>query len=100
MISFKYIPIVLSLILASAFVKAEYLRNEDLKSLVVSCYLENEIPVFCSKKIDDPHIKLYLPLFKSVIIDDKIHAFRIMATIENLSKKNSLEQRLNLSLKI
>lgn len=100
MISFKYIPIVLGLILASAFVKADYLRNEDLKSLVVSCYLENEIPVFCSKKqIDDPHIKLYLPLFKSVIIDDKIHAFRIMATIENLSKKKLIGAKIKLKSK-
>jgi len=68
------------------FAKAEYLMEDDLKSLVVSCYLENEIPVFCSKQqIDDPHLKIYLPLFKSVMIDEKIHAFRIMATIENLS---------------
>jgi hypothetical protein len=100
MISFKYIPIILSLILASAFVKADYLRNEDLKSLVVSCYLESEVPVFCSKKqIDNPHIKLYLPLFKSVIIDDKIHAFRIMATIENLSKENLVGAKVILKSK-
>ena len=100
MISFKCTPIILSLILASAFVKAEYLRTEDLKSLVVSCYLENEVPVFCSKnQIDAPHIKLYLPLFKSVIIDDKIHAFRIMATIENLSKKNLVGAKVILKAK-
>ena len=72
----------------TVFAKAEYLREKDLKSLVVSCYLEESTAVFCSKQqIDSPQIKIYLPMFKSVMIDDKIHAFRIMATLENLSKK-------------
>ena len=80
-----------------AYVKSEYLRQDDLKSLVVSCYLENEIPVFCSKKqIDDPDLKIYLPVFKSIMIEDKIHAFRIMATIENLSKKNLIGAKIKL----
>ena len=81
---------VLFTILSLSFpVKAEYLRQEDLKSLVVSCYLEKEVPVFCSRQqIDDPHLKIYLPVFKSIMIEGKIHAFRIMATIENLSKRN------------
>lgn len=79
------------------YVKSEYLRQDDLKSLVVSCYLENEIPVFCSKKqIDDPDLKIYLPVFKSIMIEDKIHAFRIMATIENLSKKNLIGAKIKL----
>tara|TARA_X000000368_G_C22830342_1_gene623046 strand:- start:229 stop:684 length:456 start_codon:yes stop_codon:yes gene_type:complete len=82
------------------FAKAEYLMEDDLKSLVVSCYLENEIPVFCSKQqIDDPHLKIYLPLFKSVMIDEKIHAFRIMATIENLSKKKLVGAKIKLNSK-
>ena len=80
-----------------AYVKSEYLRQDDLKSLVVSCYLENEIPVFCSKQqIDDPDLKIYLPVFKSIMIEDKIHAFRIMATIENLSKKNLIGAKIKL----
>ena len=80
-----------------AYVKSEYLRQDDLKSLVVSCYLENEIPVFCSKQqIDDPDLKIYLPVFKSILIDDKIHAFRIMATIENLSKRNLIGAKIKL----
>ena len=79
------------------YVKSEYLRQDDLKSLVVSCYLENEIPVFCSKQqIDDPDLKIYLPVFKSIMIEDKIHAFRIMATIENLSKKNLIGAKIKL----
>ena len=79
------------------YVKSEYLRQDDLKSLVVSCYLENEIPVFCSKKqIDDPDLKIYLPVFKSIMIEDKIHAFRIMATIENLSKRNLIGAKIKL----
>ena len=42
-----------------AYVKSEYLRQDDLKSLVVSCDLENESPVFCSKKQrDDPDLKI------------------------------------------
>ena len=98
--SFKFIFFLLSFFLVTGFVKADYLREDDLKSFVVSCYLENEIPVFCSnQQIDDPHLKIYLPLFKSVMIDDRIHAFRLMATIENLSKKNLVGAKVILKSK-
>ena len=81
--------VVFAILLLSSPLKAEYLRQEDLKALIVSCYLDKEVPVFCSKQqIDDPHLKIYLPVFKSIMIEEKIHAFRIMATIENLSKRN------------
>ena len=100
MIRFGYILILFSLLMGPSFAKSEYLMEDDLKSLVVSCYLENEIPVFCSKQqIDNPHLKIYLPLFKSVMIDEKIHAFRIMATIENLSKKNLVGAKIKLNSK-
>jgi hypothetical protein len=100
MTSFKYIAVVLSLFLAFGFAKAEYLMEDDLKSLVVSCYLENEAPVFCSEqKIDDPHLKIYLPLFKSVMVQNKVHAFRIMATIENFSKQNLIGAKIKLKAK-
>ena len=100
MIRVSYILFLLSLSIGPGILKAEYLRNNDLKSLVVSCYLEKEIPVFCSKQqIDDPHLKIHLPLFKSVMIDEKIHAFRIMATVENLSKKNLLGAKIKLNSK-
>ena len=80
--------------------KADYLRVNDLKLLVYSCYIENKIPVFCSnQQIENPNIKVYLPLFKSVIIDEKIHAFRIMATIENLSKRNIIGAKVKLKFK-
>ena len=85
----KSLALVFSILILSFPVKAEYLRQEDLKSLVVSCYLEKEVPAFCSRQqIDNPHLKIYLPVFKSIMIEEKIHAFRIMATIENLSKRN------------
>ena len=85
----KPFAVFFTILILSFPVKAEYLRQEDLKSLVVSCYLEKEVPVFCSRQqIDDPNLKIYLPVFKSVMIEGKIHAFRIMATIENLSKRN------------
>ena len=100
MIRFIYIPILFVLSVGPGSAKAEYLRDNDLKSFVVSCYLEKEIPVFCSKQqIDDPHLKIHLPLFKSVMIDEKIHAFRIMATIENLSKKNLVGAKIKLNSK-
>ena len=92
-----FIFLVFTVSIIPAYVKSEYLRQDDLKSLVVSCYLENEIPVFCSKQqIDDPDLKIYLPVFKSIMIEDKIHAFRIMATIENLSKKNLIGAKIKL----
>jgi hypothetical protein len=97
MIIFKNFLFILSVLAMTVFAKAEYLRDEDLKSLVVSCYLEERITVFCSKQqIDNPHIKIYLPMFKSVMIDDKVHAFRIMATIENLSKKALVGAKIKL----
>jgi len=100
MTGLKYIAVVLSIFLVFDFAKAEYLVKDDLKSLVVSCYLENEAPVFCSKqKIDDPHIKIYLPVFKSVMVQNKVHAFRIMATIENFSKKNLIGAKIKLKAK-
>ncbi len=80
--------------------KAEYLREDDLKSLTYSCYLDGDVPVFCSgQEIDDPHLKIYLPLFKSIMIDDKIHAFRIMATLENLYKSNIVGAKVKLKFK-
>ena len=100
MIRFIYIPILFVLSVGPGSAKAEYLRDDDLKSFVVSCYLKKEIPVFCSKQqIDDPHLKIHLPLFKSVMIDEKIHAFRIMATVENLSKKNLVGAKIKLNSK-
>ena len=100
MIRFICIPILFILSVGLGSAKAEYLRDDDLKSFVVSCYLEQEIPVFCSKQqIDDPHLKIHLPLFKSVMIDEKIHAFRIMATVENLSKKNLVGAKIKLNSK-
>ena len=33
------------------------------------------------------------------MLDDKIHAFRIMATIENLSKKNLIGAKIKLGFK-
>ncbi len=97
---FSYILILFSFLIGPGYSKADYLRNTDLKSFVYSCYVENKIPVFCSnQKIDDPNIKVYLPLFKSVMIDEKIHAFRIMATIENLSKRNIIGAKVKLKFK-
>ena len=95
----SFIVVFTSLILSFP-VNADYLRQEDLKSLIVSCYLEKEVPVFCSRqKIDDPHLKIYLPVFKSILIEEKIHAFRIMATVENLSKKNLVGAKIKLKSK-
>ena len=100
MIRLKSFIVLLTFLAFSGFAKAEYLREDDLTSLIYSCYLERDIPVFCStQQIDDPHLKIYLPLFKSVMIDNKIHAFRIMATIENLSKKNLIGAKVKLSFK-
>ena len=96
-IGFKYIPLIIFFFVTTGFAKAQYLREDDLRSLVVSCYLDNEVTVFCSKQqIDNPHLKLYLPLFKSVMIDEEIHAFRVMATIENLSKRNLVGAKIKL----
>ena len=93
----KYIPVIIFFFVTTGFAKAQYLREDDLRSLVVSCYLDNEVTVFCSKQqIDNPHLKLYLPLFKSVMIDEEIHAFRVMATIENLSKRNLVGAKIKL----
>ena len=96
----KFFSFASILIALSPSVKAEYLRDDDLKSLEYSCYLDGEVPVFCSgQEIDNPHIKIYLPLFKSIMIDKKIHAFRIMATLENLNKRNLIGAKIKLKFK-
>ena len=98
MIGFKYIPLIIFFFVTTGFAKSQYLREDDLRSLVVSCYLDDGVTVFCSKQqIDNPHLKLYLPLFKSVMIDEEIHAFRVMATIENLSKRNLVGAKIKLT---
>ena len=75
-----------------------YLRSEHLADLQYSCYLEDKAIVFCSaKEIADPHIRVRLPLFEPIVLENGIKAFRVMATIENNTKRNLSGARVNLS---
>lgn len=75
-----------------------YLRSEHLAGLQYNCYLEDKAIVFCSaKEIADPHIRVRLPLFEPIVLANGIKAFRVMATIENNTKRNLSGARVNLS---
>lgn len=77
--------------------QAEYLRPSDLNNFKVSCYLEHQVPLFCSKKtIENPDIILSLPVFKSVNLNQTVHAFRLMASIENHTKRNIIGAKVRL----
>ena len=82
---------------SSAFSNS-YLRPEHLVGLQYSCYLDDKAIVFCSdKEIAEPHIRVRLPLFEPIVLANGIKAFRVMATIENNTKRNLSGAKVNLS---
>jgi hypothetical protein len=74
-----------------------FLKSDDLKTVVTVCAIENYKVGFCTKKrLNGSHIIFRLPLIKSVLLNDKVHAFRVSATIENMSKRIILNAKLNI----
>ena len=61
-----------------------YLRPEFLKVIKYGCFLEEKSVVFCTDQdITEPHLIVRLPLLEPIILSNGVHAFRVMATLEN-----------------
>ena len=61
-----------------------YLRPEFLKVIEYGCLVEEKSVVFCTDQdITEPHLIIRLPLLEPIILSNGVHAFRVMATLEN-----------------
>ena len=75
--------LIFTLIASNAFANS-YLRPEFLKEIKYECLIEEKSVVFCSdKEISESHLTIRLPLLEPVILSNSVHAFRVMATLEN-----------------
>ena len=75
--------LIFNLIATSAF-SNNYLRPEFLKVIKYGCFLEEKSVVFCTDQdITEPHLIVRLPLLEPIILSNGVHAFRVMATLEN-----------------
>lgn len=64
-----------------------FLSDDDLQLVKFDCLIEGTEIGYCSgKALMGNKVTLKLPLFKSLILSDGTHAFRIMATLENFSR--------------
>ena len=73
----------LTLIASNAFANS-YLRPEFLKVIKYGCLVEEKSVVFCTDQdITEPHLIIRLPLLEPIILSNGVHAFRVMATLEN-----------------
>lgn len=74
-----------------------YLTNSDLENIKYECYLEEAKIVFCSEQdISDPQVIVRIPLLEPIILKNNARAYRVMATIENLTKRNLIGARVEL----
>ena len=75
--------LIFNLIATSAF-SNNYLRPEFLKVIKYGCLVEEKSVVFCTDQdITEPHLIARLPLLEPIILSNGVHAFRVMATLEN-----------------
>ena len=80
--------------------KAAYLTSSDINKIKYSCYIESEVPVFCSfGNIERPDIIVFLPVFKPVKLDDRVRAYRVMATITNKMPRTITGAKIRLKFK-
>ena len=74
-----------------------YLTNSDLENIKYECYLEEAKIVFCSEQdISDPQVIVRVPLLEPIILKNNARAYRVMATIENLTKRNLIGAKVEL----
>ena len=75
--------LIFTLIVSNVFANS-YLRPEFLKVIKYGCIVEEKSVVFCTNQdITEPHLIIRLPLLEPVILSNGVHAFRVMATLEN-----------------
>ena len=82
--------LVFTLIASNVFANS-YLRPEFLKVIKYGCLVEEKSVVFCTDQdITEPHLIVRLPLLEPIVLSNGIHAFRVMATLENNTGYNLL----------
>jgi len=82
--------LIFTLIASNAFAN-NYLRPEFLKVIKYGCLVEEKSVVFCTDKdITEPHLIVRLPLLEPIVLSNGVHAFRVMATLENNTGYNLL----------
>ena len=75
--------IIFTLIASNACANS-YLRPEFLEVIKYGCLIEEKSVVFCTDQdITEPHLIIRLPLLEPIILSNGVHAFRVMATLEN-----------------
>jgi hypothetical protein len=75
--------LIFTLIVSNVFANS-YLRPEFLKVIKYGCFIEEKSVVFCTdQNITEPHLIIRLPLLEPIILSNGVHAFRVMATLEN-----------------
>ena len=82
--------LIFTLIASNAFANS-YLRPEFLKVIKYGCLVEEKSVVFCTDQdITEPHLIVRLPLLEPIVLSNGVHAFRVMATLENNTGYNLL----------
>ena len=86
------------LIILLSPVKADgFLKSSDLQAIKTICLIEDYQIGFCSEKnLNGSHVILRLAEIKSVLLNQRTHAFRVSATIENMSKRIILNSTLKI----
>lgn len=96
-----YLVFVICIYLFSSATSAQsdgFLSAEDLQRVKFDCLIQGTEIGYCSdKNLTGNKVTLKLPLFKSVILSDGSHAFRIMATLENFSRNIVKNARISAS---
>ncbi len=82
--------LILTFVASNAFANS-YLRPEFLEVIKYGCFVEDKSVVFCTdQEITEPHLIIRLPLLEPIILSNGVHAFRVMATLENNTGYNLL----------
>ena len=84
--------------MSPAAVLSKYLTDNQLRNLEYYCYVEDEEVAFCSdSRIEQPDLIFRLPLLESIKLNNGVHAFRVMAEVENLTATTLLSGSLKVS---
>jgi len=74
-----------------------FLKKSDLKDVRTICKIENYEVVFCSgSQLEGDVIIVNLSSINSILLANGSHAFRVSATLENLSKRVVLNSKVKI----
>ena len=74
-----------------------FLNEHDIQKIQTVCEINDYQISFCSNKnLAGDTVTLRLHSIKSVILNNRTHAFRVFATIENMSKRIILNAKLKI----